>query len=273
MLSNYALQQFKRFLEIISIDIWYVSELEFKDEYYGIESTPTLMGEPYIDEIGIYHEDGIVSYAKQLWNFGFNKLPFNSFFLEYSRLENDLLDELQINERTVTERDEFCIMYQEMISWIKDRGERIKYSAERDLFECDYISYCELFMKITFENNYDQDVKKFCNKLKHLLLTTYNLLNEKTNIPIVKTNLKWEAHEVDLIELITALIENESISVKNGETTWEKVKTQFENIFDLTFKNDPSKLYETNDRKKDHSPFLTSLKASFDKYVKTRDEK
>lgn len=91
-------------------------------------------------------------------------------------------------------------------------------------------------------------------------------LNEKLlkfgsrlNLP----DVRWKADSVDLIEMLVALQETESINKPDGKLTRKEAYKFFEAIFNFELKDPDSSLSKAKLRKKDQSPFLESLKNAF----------
>lgn len=276
MYDNYAILKFKKFLESISIDIWLVLfDEEFKEEYYTMEYLPSKEYSTIIDDNGITECEPYTVPGDQIWAFGFNGIPIKGFFEKYSSLEKDLIEEMSLNSKIIKDFDEFDSLYEGLSNWLLDKVNGIKYEPDIDLFECNYSNYCSRFDKITFKSKYDKDIQTFLKELKNRLMLSYSKIIEKIPSPIYKPNLKWEGHDTDLIELITALLENKSIKVKvskDGKTHRNEVIRQFEQIFEIKLKDSESKLSRATERA-DNSVFLSTLQKAYKIYANNKLEK
>lgn len=267
MQDNYALIGFKKFLDSISIDIWYNSEREFKEEYYTKEYSPTEFAEPFLSENGIYN-DGCDIGGEKLWSFGFNRLSLSDYYDKYSDLEKSLLEEMELNFKITKDYNEVISLYDELCNWLNDRAGRIQYNQERDLFESDFVHYNDNFCKISFKHIYEKDIKYFYKELKNRLMQTYSIVNEEIPKPKFETVLKWEKDKVDLIELMAALVESNSISKDNVPVSKEYMAEFFSKVFiniDLT--NFAKDLSQAKKRKLDKSPYLKLLVKTFEDFA------
>lgn len=101
------------------------------------------------------------------------------------------------------------------------------------------------------------------------------LLPNNLNNPIVLSSiLIWDKKvtDTDLIELVTALYVSKSISNKSGDLTRKDAIEIFCQMFNRNVKYVESKLSRAGNRKKDTSPFLSKLKASFDEDCQRKDK-
>ena len=87
------------------------------------------------------------------------------------------------------------------------------------------------------------------------------------------THIKWNTSDTDLLELIVALQESNSIVLENQKTNRKELIRNFEKIFNIQIKDPESKLTRATERKKDTSPFLTNLKQSFEDYCLRKEER
>ena len=86
-------------------------------------------------------------------------------------------------------------------------------------------------------------------------------------------DLLWNKNETDLLELIVALTETKSITNSDGNLSRKDVYEIFSQIFNTPLKDAESKLTRATNRKKDVSPYLTSLKVAFDNYAIKKEDK
>jgi hypothetical protein len=273
MYNNYSLLKFQKLVDTISIDIWYrvpLSGESFKEEYYSMERIAGASWEAYIDYDGTFVEEGYTP-DYQIWNFGFNKLSPIDFFNLYSEMEKNLLDEMLINSKTFDEFDEYKSMYTALRFWLDKKVNSIRYIQETELFECDFIHYCETFDKITFKNNYDYEIQEFLKELKHKLIQTYCHILENLPAPIINSNLKWNKSKVDLIELMAALVESKSIFKDNIPVTKEYLVEFLSKMFletDLT--NWEKDLTQAKRRKREKAPYLKLLVKTFEEFAEKK---
>ena len=93
------------------------------------------------------------------------------------------------------------------------------------------------------------------------------------NNSLLKSNLIWTKSDTDLLELITALMEIKAINNIDHNLTRKDAIEIFSKIFGREIKDAESKLSRATERKKDISPFLNSLKESFDNYAIKKEQK
>jgi hypothetical protein len=86
-------------------------------------------------------------------------------------------------------------------------------------------------------------------------------------------DLLWNKNETDLLELIVALTETKSITNSDGNLSRKDVYEIFSQIFNTPLKDAESKLTRATSRKKDVSPYLSSLKDAFDNYAIRKENK
>jgi hypothetical protein len=89
----------------------------------------------------------------------------------------------------------------------------------------------------------------------------------------LSTTLQWKKSDTDLLELIVALNESGSIFCNNSAMKRTQTIEFFETLFGISIKDAESKLSKATDRKKNISPFLTSLKEAFDNYAIRKEQK
>ena len=191
------------------------------------------------EEHGIYEEPIMgetIFRDVEIWDFGFNRLEYAKFFRDYNSLEKDLLDELELNNKIFDQKDDPNSLHAELINWLNKKANGISYVPDKDIFECDYLKYCEEFNRITFKYIYDNKIYMFLKELKKRLIQ-YSKVLELCNIQMKYPSLKWDKDKVDLIELMTALVESKSILRENFPVTKEFMAEFFSSIFvemDLT---------------------------------------
>lgn len=111
------------------------------------------------------------------------------------------------------------------------------------------------------------------NNHQHKLWKTHSSSYVELNESEIKNNpLLWCKHDVDLLELVTALYENGAISNKQNDLSRAKALEIFSKFFSINIKDAESKLSKATDRSRDVSPFLTRLKKSFDNYVDRKNK-
>jgi hypothetical protein len=86
-------------------------------------------------------------------------------------------------------------------------------------------------------------------------------------------DLEWCKSDTDLLELITALLETRSISNGKGNLSRKDAIDLLSKVFNISIKDPESKLTRATSRKKDVSPYLSSLKEAFDNYSIKKDNK
>ena len=85
--------------------------------------------------------------------------------------------------------------------------------------------------------------------------------------------MEWKASDTDMLELIVALLESNSIRLNGEIPSRKELVSTFEQIFSLKLKDFESKLTRATERKKDTSPYLGKLKQSFDDYCLRKIER
>jgi hypothetical protein len=90
---------------------------------------------------------------------------------------------------------------------------------------------------------------------------------------IFDSNLNWARSDTDLLELVTALFEMKAINGRQYPLSRKESIEIFSNFFGREIKDAESKLSRATERKKDISPFLSSLKESFDNYAIKKEQK
>lgn len=83
-------------------------------------------------------------------------------------------------------------------------------------------------------------------------------------------NLIWNKSDTDLLELIVALLETQSLSSKDYSLTRKDLVFLFSQFFGREIKDFESKLTRATERKKDTSPYLTKLKLAFENYCQSK---
>jgi len=86
----------------------------------------------------------------------------------------------------------------------------------------------------------------------------------------IYSKLSWKATDTDLLELIVALIETNSVLLNDSKLSRKELVRNFEQIFSINLKDFESKLTRATERKKDTSPYLTKLKLAFDNYCERK---
>ena len=120
-------------------------------------------------------------------------------------------------------------------------------------------------------------IKKLSNFLENHIKsieTSSSIIYKNSMKDIMESNLHWDAGDTDLLELLVALLETGTITGRNNKhLTRKDAISYFEGIFSMKIKDSESKLTRATERKKDTSPFLSSLKIAFDNYVRRKSEK
>ncbi len=93
---------------------------------------------------------------------------------------------------------------------------------------------------------------------------------EQTKSFVQKNSISWAKSDTDLLELITALNETRSIKRDGNSLTRKEVVEFFSAIFNIQIIDSESKHSRATERKKDVSPFLSSLKQAFDDYANNK---
>jgi hypothetical protein len=93
------------------------------------------------------------------------------------------------------------------------------------------------------------------------------------NIFPSQSALEWNKSDTDFLELVTALLETKSISNGIGNLSRKDAIKILSEMFNIEIKDPESKLTRATSRKKDVSPYLTSLKVAFDNYAIKKEDK
>lgn len=270
MYNSDALTKFQKFLVSISIDINYrlwdfVSDI--KPEHYTM-----LYTDEFSSEIIVPFVDGEYTTERNpdlIWSFDFNGSPENPFFKKYSSLEKYLFDEMDLNRKVINNPSEVDSLYGEFCDWLNDKVTRIKYDSVKDSYDCDYIQYGENFNKITFKKSYNNDIQEFLKELRIRLMQTYSKVIEKIPLSSVKANLKWNKDKIDLLELMAALVESESVLINGAPITKEYMAKLLSEVFtDIDLTNFHKDLSQATKRKKEKAPYLKLLVKTFEEYAR-----
>jgi hypothetical protein len=268
MYNDYALLKFKKFLDSFWIEISYnLMDVEFEEDFYNMVTMPVEGIESYIDKNGIVSEGGLKT-GEKIWIFDYNGSPDNSFFRQYSSLEKALIDDMDLNSKTVKDFEEVDSLYGDLLGWLNDKVNMIQYNSEKDIFECDFVRFGDNYNKITFKRAYEKDIQDFYKELKNRLMQTYSMVLEKIPSPTFKPNLQWNKTKVDLVELMAALVESESITKDRVPVSKEYMAEFFSRVFSNMDLTDFAKnLNQTKKRKIEKAPYLKLLVKTFEDYV------
>jgi hypothetical protein len=110
------------------------------------------------------------------------------------------------------------------------------------------------------------------NKIKWLEMIKDQSI-DSINVNLKSSDLVWTRSDTDLLELVTALYEIRAINHSQHPLTRKEAIEFFSKFFDRDIKDAESKLSRATERKKDVSPFLKSLKESFDNYAIKKEQK
>lgn len=84
----------------------------------------------------------------------------------------------------------------------------------------------------------------------------------------------WDASATDMLELVAALHKSDSLKRKDGRPlTRKELIDYFQQIFNMDIKDAEGKLNKATSRKKNMTPFLDGLKATFESYAEEKEEK
>ena len=108
---------------------------------------------------------------------------------------------------------------------------------------------------------------KLSNEQSFIVNSTMN------EISISNNHLVWSKSDTALLELVTALMEMKAINNSHNNLSRKDAIDIFSRIFGREIKDAESKLSRATERKKDISPFLTTLKESFDNYAIKKEQK
>jgi len=112
--------------------------------------------------------------------------------------------------------------------------------------------------------------------LGYQIMYSFPFLKDKKSsakIENLPSNIIWTKSDTDLLELITSLVESESIqNLTNNLTRKEAIQT-ISQFFNREIKDAESKLTKATNRKKDITSFINRLKISFEDYAKRKDER
>lgn len=118
-------------------------------------------------------------------------------------------------------------------------------------------------IQFAFFNYYYAD---FLNQLLRFIDDQEKIYFPNQSIQPFKSELIWKKYDIDLLELITALMESGSINNKTMNLTRKDAIRIFEAFFNISIKDAESKLSKATARKKESSPFLNVLVKTFKDY-------
>lgn len=118
-------------------------------------------------------------------------------------------------------------------------------------------------IQFAFFNYYYTD---FLNQLLSFIDDQEKIYFPSQSIHSFKSELFWKKYDIDLLELITALMESGSINNQTMNLTRKDAIKLFESFFNTSIKDAESKLSKGTIRKRDSNPFLTSLVKAFKDY-------
>lgn len=140
-----------------------------------------------------------------------------------------------------------------------DIDKLVKNNLNLDLYEDEY----EEFLK-NLKYNLRSEIQFVYDQIQHLSKDSNNIPSTNQSSD---SGIKWRKHKIDLIELIIALHETESIFNDNKPMNQIDMISVFSDIFrfDLSdYENDLSQAKIK--RKKGKAPFLNKLKIAFENY-------
>lgn len=216
--------------------------------------------------------DYSVDNASELENFLKLKDSINSIF-------SRLLTTIKNNELFLVTED-----HSNIVSLLKNHVENYCIIKVDGIFEeytlTSHNSLCIIpndFKKYIRDNSYYQYViSEYLILQKQLIQAILFELNSYIPPQIEKEmpKMKWHGTDTDLLELIVALLETESLrNMDDRKLSRKEAVKLFEEIFSFQIKDPESKLSRATERKMNYSPFLTALKEAFDKYCRNKSEK
>jgi len=108
----------------------------------------------------------------------------------------------------------------------------------------------------------EKHIYNFYYVLRRLLEGSLERLAKNTE-PTFISNLKWNSTDVNLIELVAALIAKQAIVGKDRDLKKEDIFNQFQTILNIEIKDLDSKLSKAKRRTREKAPFLLSLTDTF----------
>lgn len=103
-------------------------------------------------------------------------------------------------------------------------------------------------------------------------IRSYNVYTKMKTTTV--QHLNWKGSDTDLLELIVALLEKDSLRDNNDKKMTRKDAIKlFEGIFQMEIKDPESKLSRVSARNTGSLHYLDHLKAAYDDYLKRKEEK
>jgi hypothetical protein len=144
------------------------------------------------------------------------------------------------------------------IDFIKTKYSGIRFDNEASRYMCDFAK-----VQIDAMNHfYEEHIYNFYYGLSMLLEGSLKRL-AKNQAPLFASDLRWNSSDVDLIELVAALIEKRAVVGKDKDLKNEEIFNEFQIAFNIKIKDLDSKLSRAKRRKKENAPFLLSLAEAF----------
>ena len=269
MIITFELDRFKKLISELVIDLKFnLFEEEFSDTYYSHYPETLIDFEPTVDENGTFIPGH--SESKTVWVLTVNGREEFSFTKTYLSLENALLEELNHNLKVAENQNEVVSIYTEFLSILKSKSERLIYNSDSGSIDFSEVPFGDHYNRYKWKYIFDNRIKVFLENNKVLFSYTYSSVLNKLPIERFAPKLIWKKSDIDLLELIVALIESNSIVNSQGSLTRKEAVEQFSTIFNISIKDYESKLSRGTERKKDVSPFLSSLKQAFDDYANSK---
>ncbi|HPR74256.1 MAG TPA: RteC domain-containing protein [Bacteroidales bacterium] len=144
------------------------------------------------------------------------------------------------------------------IDFIKTKYSGLRFDNESSRYVCD-------FAKVQIEvidHFCEKHIYNFYYVLRRLLEGSLERLAKNTE-PTFISNLKWNSTDVNLIELVAALIAKQAIVGKDRDLKKEDIFNQFQTILNIEIKDLDSKLSKAKRRTREKAPFLLSLTDTF----------
>ena len=201
-------------------------------------------------------------------------------FASQRAVEKPVKDE-RFNFNALKKECDLIVALTEKAAFIHDR----LFDLAQWQIQYDYIENPEKSKDYLYSKTYYPNFELLCNieidRIDKKLSLQNNNQNSNNRDRLVLTkppetqqfNLKWNANDIDLLELLTSLYKAEVFTRKDGEELNRKdLINTFEKLLGIEIKNPEVKLTRATGRN-DKTPFLDKLKTAFENFGDEKEEK
>lgn len=184
-----------------------------------------------------------------------DRFRFSDLKNECSKFKHNIEKIKFINER-LFDFEQWQVQYDKLI-FNKDVGQYYEYTAH---FYSDFEKLCSIELK-RLEKLIEIELRMPVN------VATTTQQNEPSLY-------KWNANDTDLLELVAAMHESDSVKRTDGKKlTQKELFEYFQGIFNVKLNNIHSTLNKAGNRKTGITPYLNRLITAFENYVQEKEEK